>query len=418
MRIAINISGQFKPMTGIQHSIDSLIHHLYLDSSQVSGQNELTAFAAELTSEAAVEEYAKTHPGTFEWRDLPGVRFDTKSETIAPTLVPERFQRDHPWLSEQIHQRERKVLRHRFHGPRERVQDYDVFHSPEPVDMSFSDYNTKKVATLYDIATHKFPENYTPTDIGVWQRYFDFAVNHCVHVVAISEATKHDCMEAFGFKDEQITVTPLAARASAKRLPDSAERRALLKEWELDDVPFVLYTGTLEPRKNLFKLIKAFSEAVRQDPTLPHKLVLAGGNWNRLDIELRLYALECGLSGGRLVTTGYVSNTQLNAFMSACDVFAYVSLYEGFGMPPLEAMTCGAPVVTSNTSSLPEVVGDAGIQVDPKNTQEMAAALHLLMSDRAENARRRELSLARAQTFTWARTARLTMEAYEKAASR
>ena len=111
------------------------------------------------------------------------------------------------------------------------------------------------------------------------------------------------------------------------------------------------------------------------------------------------------------------TNDELNALMSACDGFTYVSLYEGFGMPPLEAMTCGAPVISSNTSSLPEVVGDAGIMVAPKDEEAIAAAIYRLVTDRAENARLRRLSLARAAEFSWKRTAELSMRAYEAAAA-
>jgi glycosyltransferase involved in cell wall biosynthesis len=107
----------------------------------------------------------------------------------------------------------------------------------------------------------------------------------------------------------------------------------------------------------------------------------------------------------------------MNALMSACDAFAYVSLYEGFGLPPLEAMVCGAPVIASNTSSLPEVVGDAGIQVDPHDVEQIAAALHRLLMDREENARRRVLSSERAKLFSWDRTAALTLRSYEAAAA-
>ena len=121
--------------------------------------------------------------------------------------------------------------------------------------------------------------------------------------------------------------------------------------------------------------------------------------------------------GDRLVTTGYVSNEVLNVLMSSCAAFAYVSEYEGFGLPPLEAMTCGAPVVTSNTTSLPEVVGGAGLTVDPADVEAIAGALHCLLTDRAENARRRALSLARAAEFSWERTARLTLRSYEAAVS-
>ena len=415
MRIGINIDAQFVKMTGIQHSVDSLIHHLYLNQGQKNSPHELWAFASFLPSRTYLEDFAAQNAGTFEWRDLPQAKFDISNDT--PSLLPAGFQREHPWLSWKIREQERKIFRKRNNGPEYRALSYDIFHNTEPGDLNFLSYKPKKqVATVYDIATRRFPQAYPPRAGELWEAYWDHARNRCVHVIAISEFAKSECMEAFDMAEDRFTVTPLAARASTQRMDDGPERRKLLSEWEIADTPYILYAGTLEPRKNLHKLIKAFAQVVQQDKTMPHQLVLAGSNWERLDIELRIYALECGIPG-RVVTTGYVSNAQLNALMSGCEVFAYISNYEGFGMPPLEAMTCGAPVITSNVSSIPEVVGDAGIQVDPKNIEEIAAALHLLMTSPTENARRRALSVARAKEFTWDRTARLTMEAYEKAAA-
>ena len=413
MRIGINIDAQFVKMTGIQHSVDSLIHHLYLQVPQTP--HELWAFASFLPSESYLEDFAAQNAGTFEWRGLPQAKFDVSNDT--PTLLPQGFQREHPWLSWKIRQQEQKLFRKRSQGPDYRAQVYDIFHNTEPGDLRFLSYKPKKqVATVYDIATRRFPKAYPPRAGELWEAYWDHAQKKCAHILAISEFAKQECMEAFAIPEEKITVTPLAARASTVLMEDGSKRREILSEWEIDQRPFVLYAGTLEPRKNLHKLIKAFADIILQDKTLPHQLVLAGSNWERLDIELRIYAIECGIPG-RVVTTGYISNDQLNALMSGCDVFAYISNYEGFGMPPLEAMVCGAPVVTSNVSSIPEVVGDAGIQVSPLKRDEIAEALHLLMTNRGENARRRTLSLNRAKEFTWERTARLTMQAYEKAAA-
>ena len=114
--------------------------------------------------------------------------------------------------------------------------------------------------------------------------------------------------------------------------------------------------------------------------------------------------------------TGYVANNSLNALMSACEVFTYVSYYEGFGLPPLEAMTCGAAVVVSNASSLPEVVGDAGVQVSPRDHDSLAHNILQLLSDRRERDRRREASLVRSAEFNWTRTASLTLDCYLAAA--
>jgi glycosyltransferase involved in cell wall biosynthesis len=294
---------------------------------------------------------------------------------------------------------------------------FDLMHTPEPGELELYGYGARRnIVTLYDMATRFCAYAYDAHGIGIWERYFNFAVQRCACVVAISESTKRDVVEQLGIPEDRVHVTPLAARTTTRRMQDGEERRAILKALDLSDRPFVLYSGTLEPRKNLERLVKAFASAVQEGHLTEHKLVLAGGNWYRLDIELRLLALELGI-GGRVMTPGYVTNQQMNALMSACDVFAYVSRYEGFGMPPLEAMVCGAPIVTSNTSSLPEVVGNAGIQVSPDDVQGIAGALFRLLTDREENTRRRALSREQARHFSWDKTAALTLQAYEAAVS-
>ncbi len=411
MRIGINIDSQFGDMTGIQHYTDSLIDGLY----QLESRHDLTAFASYLPALDVVEEAARRNPGTFAWRGLPQARFDLPTRTSA--LLPPGFQLKHPWLAVQVQAREERIFRRLPGSAMHRARQYDVFHAPDPYDMRFETYGPRhEVATLYDIATRACAWAYPAWAIALWERYWKWARDRCGVMVAISESTRHDASESLNISLDRIFVTPLAARVSTRHMPDSPERRELLDKWDLGGEPFVLYSGTLEPRKNLDALVRAFAAVAKQDPTIPHKLVFAGGNWNRLDLDLRLQSCEEGI-GGRLITTGYVTNEELNALMSACDAFVYVSQYEGFGLPPLEAMTCGAPVVVSNTSSLPEVVGETGIQVSPKDEEAIAAALYRLLTDRAENARQRTLSRARAREFSWKRTAELTMRAYEAAAA-
>jgi glycosyltransferase involved in cell wall biosynthesis len=146
------------------------------------------------------------------------------------------------------------------------------------------------------------------------------------------------------------------------------------------------------------------------------RLVLAGGAWGDHAGELAAVAEQEGV-GSRLVMTGFVPDSALNALMSACKVFAYVSLYEGFGLPPLEAMACGAPVVASNVSSLHEAVGEAAVTVAPSDVAGLDAALTRLLTDPQAQAARRVASLERAAQFSWHRTAGLTLKSYEAAAA-
>jgi glycosyltransferase involved in cell wall biosynthesis len=166
----------------------------------------------------------------------------------------------------------------------------------------------------------------------------------------------------------------------------------------------------MEPRKNHFRLIQAFHLLKQEDPTIEHQLILAGGKGWKFEPIFELIA-ALGLSQ-QVRWLGYVPFDHIPALLNGADVFVYPSLYEGFGLPPLEAMSCGAPVVASNTTSLPEVVGDGGLLVDPTNLEEIAGAMHRLMTDRALNADLRRRALARARMFTWENTARLTFAAY------
>ena len=412
MRIGIYIDGQFKKMTGIQHYTDSLIGGLYA----LESPHEIVAFASGIPNPDYIEQIAEEQKGTFQWRSSPRCRFDIGN--VRRSYVPIPFQERHPWFSKQLQIREERYLRPRHLGDTQRAKNYDLFHVPEPHDLSFLRYTPRRaVATMHDLAWKFCSWAYEPAAAAVWDRYLKFAKERCTRILSVSESTKRDVIEYAGIPADRIDVTPLAARESAYRMEDGPTRRMLLKEWDIaSEVPFVLYAGTLEPRKNLERLVKAFAYVVKQEPTIEHKLVLAGGNWFRHDLELRILACELGI-GGRVITTGYVSNDQMNALMSACDVFAYVSLYEGFGLPPLEAMTCGAPVITSDKASMPEVVGNAGFLVNPEDVPEIAGGLHHLIMNREENRRRRNLSLERSKEFSWERTARTTLQAYEKAAA-
>jgi glycosyltransferase involved in cell wall biosynthesis len=407
MNIAVSVNGQFGKATGVQQYVDGLLGGLYgLDTS-----HQITAFASALTSRRMLGGAAEQ--GLFGWCSLPNVRFDTAFSAFSAA----------DFLGAGVGECLDKNFVRRIQGRTSAVRAihasrrYDVMHIPEAHILDFVDYQPKHfVATIYDVTTLTCPGTHSAANIENWQRYFDFVKEKCSRVLTISEFSKRDIVEHLGIPEDRIDVTPLAARASAARISDTNILARVRVKFGLDGRSFVLYAGTLEPRKNLKRLISAYAQAV-QDARLPdHRLVLAGGHWGTHDIELREHAEACGI-GQQVIQTGYVSNEEMNALMSACEAFAYVSEYEGFGLPPLEAMVCGAPVVASNTTSLPEVVGDAGIQVDPLDVEAIAEALHLLMTDQGENERRRQLSLARAAEFSWERTARLTMDCYEAAAS-
>jgi glycosyltransferase involved in cell wall biosynthesis len=171
----------------------------------------------------------------------------------------------------------------------------------------------------------------------------------------------------------------------------------------------------LQPRKNLSRVVEAFALLRERRPELPHRLAIVGRiGWGVEPLQQRVRELQLE---SVVPFAGYVADEDLPALYSAADLFVYPSLYEGFGIPPLEAMACGTPVVTSNVSSLPEVVGDAALSVNPLDVEAMASAMEKVLTDAALRQTLSERGLERARAFTWERMARLTIEVYQEVSS-
>jgi glycosyltransferase involved in cell wall biosynthesis len=174
------------------------------------------------------------------------------------------------------------------------------------------------------------------------------------------------------------------------------------------DTPYLLAVGTLEPRKNLLTLLHAYAAL---PPSVPPLVLTGSPGWGNQTLATTLATLNLG---ERVRFTGYVADEVLPALYSAAELFLYPSLYEGFGLPVLEAMACGAPVITSSTSSLPEVAGAAAVLIDPQRADHLAEAIQTLLETPDQRARLREAGLARAQTFSWDRCAQDTVNVYRQ----
>jgi glycosyltransferase involved in cell wall biosynthesis len=232
-------------------------------------------------------------------------------------------------------------------------------------------------------------------------------------VIAISEHTRRDIVTHVGIPSDQIDVIPLAANESFQPPRDRDGQERLLRDYALTRGDYVLYVGTIEPRKNLVRLAQAFKSTIRSSQLPTTKLVIAGKRgWLTKSIDEGL--AQVGL-GNRMLLLGRVPQENLPSLLNGAAVVAYVSLFEGFGLPPLEAMACGSAVVASNTTSLPEVVGDAGLSVDPYNTREIADALTAVLSNSQLRTELQNRGLRRAAQFSWEKTARMTMDTYQQA---
>jgi glycosyltransferase involved in cell wall biosynthesis len=234
-------------------------------------------------------------------------------------------------------------------------------------------------------------------------------------IITSSEATRSELCDRGVAPAGRIAVVPLAAdpavfRPNGAGASEDAVDAAIRRSVGVPDAPYVLMLDAFHPRKNVGRAIDAFAAMVQQQRIGDLVLVLAGGPARPTDpaaIEARHPSLR-----GRVVPTGYVCDAALAALYRGALCFVYPSLYEGFGLPPLEAMQCGTPVITGNTSSLPEVVGDAGLMVDPTDTDAFAAAMLARWQDEAGRALARARGLARASRFSWARTLAATLDAY------
>ncbi len=225
-------------------------------------------------------------------------------------------------------------------------------------------------------------------------------------IITPSTSVKTEVCETFGVDPDKVAVTPEAPRPVFKRREDSD----LLRRLGIDR-DFILFVGTIEPRKNLRRLVEAFDQMLRNTSLSP-ALVIAGGQGWLMD-DFVSFIKQKGLED-RVCLTGYLEDEDLCGLYSACAAFVYPSLYEGFGLPPLEALACGAPVITSRIPSLMETVSNAARLVDPNDIDDIAHAMTELLSDNNTRAHYAELGKAQVKKFSWEQTALKTRDVYRE----
>jgi len=236
------------------------------------------------------------------------------------------------------------------------------------------------------------------------------AIERADAIIAISNHTKLDLIKYFDAPEDKITVTHLAADKAFTRIVDHDILKKIRQKYSLPH-DFVLFVGSLEPRKNLPTLLAAYA-LLQQTFKNKFSLVIVGSEgW--LNDQIKLLITELKISEN-VCFTGYVAQEHLSAIYSMASVFVYPSLYEGFGLPVVEAMACGTPVITSNVSSIPEVVGDAAVLIDPINKEELALTIERVLGDEDLRESLRISGIARAKTFSWERCARETLEVYKR----
>lgn len=265
------------------------------------------------------------------------------------------------------------------------------------------------VVTVHDLSFLRVPGRLPPAKARYLRAAVKLSVRKAGHVICVSQNTRRDVIELFDKREDRVSVAYPGVDARFHVL--DGDESALLRKRHFGGRPFILYVGTLEPRKNVDVLIRAYAELRRGD-CIPHALALVGARgW----MYGPLFSLVQELRLDRDVFfVDYVPSAELPTWYGAAEVFAYVSAYEGFGFPVVEAMACGVPVVTSSSSSLGELAGGACLTVGPGSIVELQSALRALLSDPSLRSRLRGAGLARAAQFDWGETARETVKVYQQ----
>ncbi len=269
------------------------------------------------------------------------------------------------------------------------------------------------VVTIHDLAFLLFPEYFSRTFALYYRKLIPRIAAQARHVITDSESTRNDLMSAYGLPPEKITVIPLGVSPAFRRRIPKAELETVRRRHNLPD-RFFLSISSLEPRKNLRTLLEAYRHlpgAVKEQ----QGLVLVGAG-NRIFADPELSRQIGNIDPDRVAVPGYVPTEDLPAIYRMSTALVFPSLYEGFGLPVLEAMAASTPVITSNRSSLPEVAGHAAVLIEPESIEELAAAMELIALDSGTRNLLVERGKKRASLFSWEKTARLTLDVLRQAA--
>jgi len=283
-------------------------------------------------------------------------------------------------------------------------QRVDVFWAPTSyIIPAYAPKNIRTIITIHDLVALMFPENHNKKAIFIERKTLKKAAKKAKYIFAVSNSTSKDIKKMFDIEKKKIIVTHCSADQDFRVIP-LKESKKVIKELGINK-KFILAVGTLEPRKNLIRLIRAFNNLSRNNFST-HLVIVGGKGWQYKDIYKE------SLQNKRINFLGYVKRSELVALYNQAEIFVFPSLYEGFGIPPLEAMQCGCPVITSDTSSLPEVVGKAAITVNPKNIREITGAIEKLLENEELHSELLRSGLYQSKKFSWSASAEIILKVF------
>ncbi|MGH8435033.1 MAG: glycosyltransferase family 4 protein [Pseudomonas sp.] len=289
-----------------------------------------------------------------------------------------------------------------------RRRRYDIYHEPNFLAYRF---DGPSVITVHDLSWIRYPEMHPVERVRAMNKYFQPGLERASLILTDSAFVKRELMDVFGVQPKRIF--PVSLGVEPLFHPRSAEEtRSVLQHHDLTHGQYLLAVGTLEPRKNLQVALRAFMQL---SPQLRKRypLVLVGmKGWHTSALEQQMAPL---VSAGEIRQLGYVSREDLAMVVAGAQALVYPSVYEGFGLPPLEAMASGVPVIASNVSSIPEVVGDTGVLIDPHDVDGLASAMENVLTAPDVRQGMAQKALARSAGFTWANCVSQTIDAYRHA---
>lgn len=298
-------------------------------------------------------------------------------------------------------------------------QKPDVFFSPGHYAPLWS--RIPRVITIFDLAYWNFPEMFKPRDLWQLKHWSKQSIKKAKQIITISQSTKADLLKHYKVLSKNITVAyPGYDQNIFKEQLSSEHRQQILDKYQIKGDYFI-YTGTLQPRKNLIRLIDAFSKLIHEPgQNFDMQLVIVGktkgaGRQGWMYQEILDRPKQLGIED-RVIFTGFAPTEELPYLMSGALAYVLPSLYEGFGIPVVEAMACGTPVIVSKVSSLPEVVGSAGIQVDPTSIDQIEHALRLMATDQKLRLKLSKLGLEQVKQFNWQKMARQVLKVLQEVA--
>lgn len=271
------------------------------------------------------------------------------------------------------------------------------------------------IATIHDLAFEHHPETFTRRGRTQLKLTVRRTARRAAHLLTVSEFSRQDIARTYRLSPYKITVTPNGVEPQFTSTPENENEAESVRQRFGIERDYLLAVGSIQPRKNLVRLLKAYQHLREKHSDFKHQLVIAGRHlWLYKDI---LGEIERQPWRRDVITTGYVNHEDLPALYRSATALVYPSIFEGFGLPPLEAMACGTPVITSKTSSLPEVVGEAGLLINPHSETDIAQAILKVVKDEQKHEEMRQLGLIQASYFNWRSSAQKTLQIYRKVAT-